>query len=153
MVDLQCRMTCRNDRSDDCWLGAASVEAGCDHDINTYDLCMVEPNGVAYSYYGVALGKGKQAAKTDLEKLNLHREPCTVNDAVKYTAKILTMLHRENCDNDGKTLEIEMSWICPASKNEHFGIPLDIIASAKAWAQEQLDADDGDAEDDEGMEE
>jgi 20S proteasome alpha/beta subunit len=35
---------------------------------------MVEPNRVAYSYYGVATGKGKQAAKTELEKLNLNKE-------------------------------------------------------------------------------
>jgi 20S proteasome subunit alpha 7 len=131
--------------------GAAAVLGAYDEDEKTYSLSMVEPNGVAYSYYGVATGKGKQAAKTELEKLNLNKEPCTSAEAVQHIAKILTLLHQENKDNERKPLEMEISWICDASKNKHVGVPLETIAAARVWAKEQLEEDE--EEDEEVMEE
>lgn len=131
--------------------GAACVQGGYDQETKELSLFMVEPNGAAYSYYGVAVGKGKQAAKTELEKLNLHKEPCSSADAVKHIAKILTLLHQENKDNSGKPLEMELSWICEASKYKHVGVPKDVIAEARTWAQTQLDEEEDD--DEEEMEE
>jgi 20S proteasome subunit alpha 7 len=147
--------------------GAAAVLAAYDPNAAATDddnnkscgLYMVEPNGAAFSYYGVATGKGKQAAKTELEKLQLHKQGeagstsgITTDEAVKHIAKILTLLHAENKDNEGKKLEIELSWICEASNWKHVGVPKTIIASAMAWAKEQLEADD-DEDDDDDVEE
>lgn len=126
--------------------GAACVIAGYDPDVGEHSLHMVEPNGSAYAYYGVAVGKGKQAAKTELEKLNLHKEPCTVDVAVKHIAKILTLLHQENKDTSSKQLEMELSWICQASNWKHAGVPKDIIEAARAWAQQELENEDDDEE-------
>ena len=131
--------------------GASCVIGAYDQDSKEFKLHMVEPNGSAASYYGVATGKGKQAAKTELEKLNLHKEPCTVDEAVKHIAKILTMLHQENKDNEGKPLEMELSWICEASKYKHVGVPKARIAEVTAWVHEQLEEDDD--EEEEAMEE
>ena len=39
--------------------------AGFDQETKEFTLSMAEPNGSAYSYYGVAVGNGKQAAKLD----------------------------------------------------------------------------------------
>lgn len=130
--------------------GAACVVGGYDQETKETGLYMVEPNGASFGYYGVAVGKGKQAAKTELEKLNLHREPCTAADAVKHIAKILTMLHQENKDNSGKPLEMELSWICEESGYKHVGVPKDRIEEARKWAVEQLEDEE---EDDEEMEE
>lgn len=132
--------------------GAACVLGAYDEAEKKCSLSMVEPNGVAYSYYGVATGKGKQAAKTELEKLNLHKDPCTTLEAVKHIAKILTLLHQENKDNEGKKLEMEISWICEETKWKHVGVPLDTIAAARKWADEQLEEDE-EEEEDEVMEE
>jgi len=131
--------------------GASCVMGAYDQEEKKYGLYMVEPNGAAYSFYGVATGKGKQAAKTELEKLNLNKEPCTSADAVKHIAKILTLLHQENKDNEGKPLELEISWICEASGQKHAGVPKDTIAAAMAWATEQLEEEEED--DDDEMEE
>jgi len=137
--------------------GASSIIGAYDAELQKTKLYMVEPNGVAYSYYGVATGKGKQAAKTELEKLNLHKDDCavTTSDAVRHICKILTMLHKESKDNEGKPLEIEISWICKESEYQHVGVPKDIIAEARTWAAEQLEAEeeDDDDDDEEGMEE
>ena len=137
--------------------GAACVIAGYDEDIKEHSLYMVEPNGAAYSYFGIAVGKGKQAAKTELEKLNLHKDDpsgenaITSLAAVQHICKILMLLHQENKDISSKPLEMEFSWVCKDSNWKHVGVPRDIIASAKTWAQQQL-AEDEDDDDDEGME-
>ena len=103
----------------------------------------------------MATGKGKQAAKTELEKLQLHKEPCAVSsdDAVKHIAKILVMLHQENKDNQGKKLEMELSWICAKSDYKHQPVPKDVIAAATTWAQEQLDEEEEDDDEDQQMQE
>jgi 20S proteasome subunit alpha 7 len=140
--------------------GASCVLAGYDADVQEHSLYMVEPNGAAYSYYGVAVGKGKQAAKTELEKLNLHKQEdemdpqnaITSVKAVQHICKILMLLHQENKDTSSKPLEMEISWICKDSKWKHVGVPRDIIASAKTWAQQQLADDEEDEDDEEEME-
>jgi 20S proteasome subunit alpha 7 len=133
--------------------GATALLGGYDQDTKQPCLYMIEPNGCAYSYFGVATGKGRQAAKTELEKLNLNKEPCTTAEAVKNMSKILTMLHQENKDNASKPLEMEFSWICEASEWKHVGVPKDIIADAVAWAKEQLEAAEEDDDEEAGMEE
>jgi len=131
--------------------GASCVIGAYDHDVKQFSLHLVEPNGAASSYFGVATGKGKQAAKTELEKLNLHKEPCTTDEALKHIAKILSMLHQENKDNEGKPLEMELSWICEASNYKHVGVPQEKIAEVTAWVKAQLEEDEED--DEEVMEE
>jgi 20S proteasome subunit alpha 7 len=39
-------------------------------------LYMIEPSGISYGYHGCAIGKAKQAAKTEIEKLNLKDMTC-----------------------------------------------------------------------------
>merc|ERR1712087_1018757 len=116
-------------------------------------LQLLEPNGAPYKYYGVATGKGKQAAKTELEKLNLHKTPILAEDAVKQILRILHMLHQEQ--KDAKPIEIELSWICEASNWTHQGVPKDLMKTAEEWALEQLEEEeeDDDDDDEEGMEE
>jgi 20S proteasome subunit alpha 7 len=128
--------------------GAAALLAAYDDDMEQPALYMVEPNGVAYSYYGVAAGKGKQAAKTELEKLQLHKAESRISctEAVQQATKILTMLFQEQSENEGKQLELEVSWICKDSNWEHVYVPAETVAAAKAWAKEQLEAEDDDEE-------
>lgn len=129
--------------------GAAAVIAGYDTDTKECSLQLLEPNGAPYKYYGVATGKGKQAAKTELEKLNLRNAPIQVEDAVKHILRILHLLHQEQ--KDAKPIEIELSWICEASGWTHQGVPKDLIKTSEEWAKEQLDEEEEDEE--EGMEE
>lgn len=132
--------------------GAAAVLAGYDPDTGECSLHLVEPNGAPYRYYGVATGKGKQAAKTELEKLNLNKTPISVDDAVRQILRILHFLHQEQ--KDAKPMEVEVSWICEASGWKHQGVPKDIIKAGEAWAKEQLEEEDEAEEDEEeGMEE
>mmetsp|Transcript_12125 Transcript_12125/g.34751 ORF Transcript_12125/g.34751 Transcript_12125/m.34751 type:complete len:266 (+) Transcript_12125:152-949(+) len=125
--------------------GAAAVIAGRDEDTQECSLYMVEPNGAPYKYYGVATGKGKQAAKTELEKLNLNKEPILVADAVKQILRILHLLHHEQ--KDAKPIEVEVSWICQASGWKHMAVPKDTLKAAEDWAKEQLEEEEEEEED------
>ena len=131
--------------------GAAAVIAGYDPDTKECSLTLMEPAGAPYQFYGVATGKGKQAAKTELEKLNLHKEPISVDDAVKQIVRILLLLHQEQ--KDAKPIEIELSWICEASDWKHVGVPKDLISSAETWAKEQLEEEEDEDDDDDDDEE
>jgi 20S proteasome subunit alpha 7 len=126
--------------------GAAVLLGGYDVETKDYSLHMVEPNGCAYRYYAVAAGKGRQAAKTELEKLLLHTNAPTIStprEACQQICKILHMLHDDAKD---KPFELELSWICAESNNKHVGVPKDIVKDSVAWAKQQLEDDDDDAE-------
>lgn len=131
--------------------GAAAVIAGYDVDTKECSLHLLEPNGAPYRYYGVATGKGKQAAKTELEKLDLHKTPLPADEAVKQILRILHLLHQES--KDSKPIEVEVSWICEASGWKHKGVPKDILKTSEEWAKEQLEEEEEDDDDDEEMEE
>ncbi|CAJ1947820.1 unnamed protein product [Sphenostylis stenocarpa] len=117
---------------------------GCGVILGGYDrdgpqLYMVEPSGVSYRYFGAAIGKGRQAAKTEIEKLKLADMTC--RQGVIEVAKIIYGVHDEAKDKD---FELEMSWVCDESKRQHEKVPDELLEEAKAAAKaalEEMDAD------------
>ena len=108
-------------------------------------LYALEPDGSGYKYYGCALGKAKQQAKTMIEALNL--ETLTCRQAVEEIAKMLHQVHDELKD---KAFELEMSWICEESGRKHCLVPAEVLKEAEVAAKAALDSDDsGDDDDDE----
>jgi len=101
-------------------------------------LFCCEPNGLAYKYKGTAVGKGRQAAKTEIEKLLAAPEGISCKDALQAVAKILHKVH----DEKDRDFELECSWICPASDYEHRSVPEDLLKAAEKKAKEELEAED-----------
>ncbi|TPX33162.1 hypothetical protein SmJEL517_g03836 [Synchytrium microbalum] len=103
-------------------------------------MYVVEPSGVYYGYYGAAVGKGKQVAKTEIEKLKLSE--MTVREAVKEAARII---HTAHDDVKDKEFELELTWVCEESKGRHQFVPKDIAdeaeRSAKASLRNEMDED------------
>ncbi|CAG8589574.1 17944_t:CDS:2 [Cetraspora pellucida] len=95
-------------------------------------LFMVEPSGVYWGYHGCAIGKGKQVAKTEIEKLKLAE--MSVLDAVKEAARIIYTVHDEAKD---KEFELELSWITEENRRHQF-VPDDIATEAERLAKESL---------------
>ncbi|PPR94895.1 hypothetical protein GOBAR_AA25766 [Gossypium barbadense] len=114
---------------------------GCGVILGGYDrdgpqLYMVEPSGISYRYFGAAVGKGN---KLEIEKLKLSEMTC--REGVIEVAKIIYKLHDEAKD---KAFELEMSWVCDESKQQHQKVPDDLLEEAKAAARialEEMDAD------------
>jgi len=97
---------------------------------NQPQLYMIEPSGIAYGYLGIAVGKAKQAAKGELDKLNY--KEMTVEKALLEVARIIYSTHDEVKD---KEFELEMSWICEKSNFQHQMVPKDILQKVVQQAQ------------------
>ncbi len=104
---------------------------------------MIDPSGMSYRYFGCALGKGRQGAKTELEKLKLTELKCS--EAMKHVAKVLHVLHDETKD---KPFELEMSWVCEATSWKHERVPEELVSAANSWAIASIEEDEMDAGDD-----
>jgi len=96
-------------------------------------LYVVEPSGVFYGYHGAAVGKGRQLAKTELEKLDLPN--MTTRQAVFEAARIIYLVHDDAKDKD---FELELSWIGAETDYKHAPVPKDLLAEADSKAKEAL---------------
>lgn len=124
--------------------GAAALVGS--YDDKGPELYMIEPSGVSYRYFGVAIGKARQGAKTELEKTDFKKVTC--REAVKEIARIIYYLHDEVKD---KPFELELTWVCDESKRKHQLVPEDLRQEAIALAIEakKRAEEAGDEDDDE----
>jgi len=112
------------------------------------ELYCLEPSGICYRYSAAAIGKYKQGAKTELEKINFQTITC--REAVKEIAKIIYKLHDDIKD---KAFELELSWVCDESKSKHVFVPKDLRDEAVSLGQAEkkkaeMDAESDDDDDD-----
>lgn len=106
-------------------------------------LYMIEPSGLYFGYHGCAVGKGKQLAKTEIEKLKLGEITC--REAIKEAARIIYTVHDDVKD---KEFELELSWICDESNNIHQYVPEDLAREAEEAAKASTDEDEEEDEED-----
>ncbi|KAH8106096.1 20S proteasome subunit [Cristinia sonorae] len=97
-------------------------------------LFVIEPSGVAYGYHGAAVGKGRQLAKTELEKLKLSE--LTTREAVFEAARIIHLVHDDAKEKD---FELELSWIGDETNGLHVPVPKDLFEEADRKAKEALE--------------
>jgi 20S proteasome subunit alpha 7 len=118
-------------------------------------LYMIEPSGLYWGYYGAATGKGRQAAKAELEKLDLAGGKVSLEEGVKEAARIIYVAHDDNKD---KEFELEMTWISGLdgpTKGRHEEVPKEIREEAERLAKIALEGEDEEEEkkDEDKMEE
>ncbi|PIO74263.1 peptidase, T1 family [Teladorsagia circumcincta] len=102
-------------------------------------LFLVEPSGLCYEYKAWAVGKHRQAAKAEIEKLKL--EEYDMKDLVKEAARIIMAIRDENKDKD---VQIELGWVGEHTEGKHQTVPADVVSAAEEWAHAKLDEDDMD---------
>jgi len=115
--------------------GTCAVVASYDT-FDGYGLYMIEPSGQYFGYYGVAAGKGKQTAKSELDKRDFKNMTC--KEALFYVAKMLHLCHEEFKE---KRYELEISWICDATKQIHQRVPKDVQEEVEKKALEAIEQD------------
>jgi len=119
--------------------GCAALLGCVDKETKKPSLFCIEPQGQVSKYSGTASGKGKQAAKTEIEKLFASTNGnITCEKALVHAAKILHKVH----DEKDKDFELECSWICASSKYEHASVPDAILKAAEAEAKKMIEAED-----------
>ncbi|KAL7548027.1 hypothetical protein ACHAWF_011308 [Thalassiosira exigua] len=130
--------------------GASCLVATYDPSTKKHSLHMIEPSGVSYEYFGAAAGRGRQPARTEMEKLTINPktaggggdggggegELISVEEGVKQLAKIIYTLHDESKD---KPFELEMSWLSEGTGWKHKGVPRDVIREATEWAKKEIE--------------
>lgn len=110
-------------------------------------LYMVDPSGTYWGYKGAAMGKGRQTARAELEKLKLPE--ITAREAVKEAARIIYLAHE---DNKEKEFELEVSWVSTSETGGiHKLVPTELLEEAQKYAEEEQEDDDSDSESDEEM--
>jgi len=119
-----------------------SILLGTWDEVNGPKLMEIDPAGSTRGYYGCAVGKGRQNAKTEIEKLDMSKMSC--RELVKEVAKVIYSVHDEVKD---KHFELELSWIGKDTNGRHELVPKDIFEEAKKYAEEALnDSDDEDTD-------
>jgi len=109
-------------------LGAFDAELEINQTNFQGELYCIEPSGTCYKYFGNAIGKGKQSAKTEIEKLKLNELTC--EEAVFHLCKILNLVHDESKEKK-KKMEVEIAWISPQSKMQFDFVPKNILEDAE----------------------
>ncbi|KAF7433250.1 hypothetical protein PC9H_005200 [Pleurotus ostreatus] len=112
--------------------GVSTILGGVDK--NGPQLFVLEPSGTYHGYHGAAVGKGRQLAKTELEKLQL--ADLTMREAVMQAARIIYLVHE---DAKEKEFELEMSWIGEETGNKHVPVPEDLLKEAETQAKAALE--------------
>jgi len=106
-------------------------------------LFCIEPSGTSYGYLGCAAGKAKQAAKTEIEKIDLKNMTC--KDLIKEAAKIIYMVHDEVKD---KMFELELSWVTQETQGKHMRVSEQVHKEAELFAHAAMEEDsDSDGDD------
>ena len=101
---------------------------------------MIEPSGTCWGYLGAATGKGRQTAKSELEKLDLGN--LSIEEGVKEAAKIIYLAHEDSKD---KEFELEVSQVSASATNGlHQFVPESVLEEAKQFAINEISGDDGD---------
>ncbi|CAK5275735.1 unnamed protein product [Mycena citricolor] len=111
--------------------GVSALLGGVDKDGPA--LYCIEPSGVFYGYHGAAVGKGRQLAKSELEKLKLAE--LTAREAVIEAARIIYLVHE---DAKEKEFELEMTWVGPETNGLHLAVPKDLFDEAETKAKDAL---------------
>jgi 20S proteasome subunit alpha 7 len=116
--------------------GITTIMGGVDED--GPHLYMIEPSGASWGYLGAATGKGRQVAKSELEKLDL--ASLSGREAVKEAAKIIYLAHEDTKDKD---FELEMTWVSKSDTNgRHEFVPHELLEEAKLYALEEISGGD-----------
>mmetsp|Transcript_17520 Transcript_17520/g.34887 ORF Transcript_17520/g.34887 Transcript_17520/m.34887 type:complete len:266 (+) Transcript_17520:144-941(+) len=132
--------------------GASTLMAGYDTAEKRHSLHMVDPSGMSYEYYAAAAGRGRQSAKTELEKLPLQPGGAgvTLERGLVILAKILHMLFEEGRD---KPFVIEMGWMGVRTGWKFSAVPDGLVKAAEVEAKKELEDEEGEEDEGEEMEE
>lgn len=112
--------------------GVSAIMGCIDQTTNTPELYCVEPNGESYRYLACVSGKGSQAAKTELERLDF--DTLTVADCLRHLVNIFETIQDPSRDGD---YELEVSRLCEESGWKHEHVPFDEIIALQEQSMEE----------------
>merc|ERR1712066_1137611 len=101
-----------------------------------------EPNGVAWRYKGVSLGSNKNAAKTELERLDPKLGNLCVIEGARNACKII---HGVRDQQSTKKYAIDISFIGGIHGKTHKTVSEQMKHQFEEWAKLELESDSEDS--------
>lgn len=130
--------------------GCSIIVGGQNPNTSKHELWMAEPSGVCWRYKGISIGKTKQAAKTELEKIDPKLGELPVTQGLKEAVKVIQAVRDEN--NTSRTFNIDLSFIGGENGDKHKFASDTLKAECEDWAKAALnDSDDEDDDEDDEM--
>lgn len=103
------------------------------------ELYMIDPSALVCGYNGCAIGKAKQGAKTEIEKIDFSNITC--QQALKEAAKIIYVVHDEVKDKD---FDLQLSWVGNDTDKKHTMVPETLQKQAEDYAKQSMEDSDSD---------
>lgn len=130
--------------------GCSIIIGGLNHDTASHEIWMAEPSGVCWKYKGVSVGKTKQAAKTELEKIDPKLGELSVEQGIKEAVKVVHAVRDDS--SSSRTYVIDLSAVGGDHGSRHKFVADDVKKAAEDWAKSALDSDDDEDDDDDDEE-
>lgn len=105
------------------------------YDKNGPQLYSIEPSGLYWGYQATAVGKGKQLAQTELEKLKF--DELSMRQAALEAARIIHLVHDPTKD---KAFELELSWVGKDSQFKHVHVPQQLYDEANEYGRSHAES-------------
>jgi 20S proteasome subunit alpha 7 len=102
-----------------------------------FSLYSIDAAGACYKFFGVAIGKGRQIVKTEIEKLDRQNMTCE-----ECLIPVATLMRRAHDDTKIRDVELEMAWICFSSNFEHAMVPRSKVQEAIQEANASIENQD-----------
>jgi len=118
--------------------GCSMLLGSVEKDTKEASLFVIEPSGLVFKYKGHAVGKHRQAAKTELEKILTSKPDITCREALVHIAKIMHKVH----DEKDRDFELDCAWVCPESNFQHAPVPHDVLKAAEDEAKRLIEAEE-----------
>jgi len=113
---------------------------------NGPSIYLVEPSGLVYRYKAWAMGKNRQAAKTEIEKIADTLEPMEMGQMVKEAVRII-MTVRDEGSSKQKNQRIDIGWVGENTRGKHQVVDQAIVIDAEKWVADKLAEEDAAMED------
>ncbi|KAF7458594.1 proteasome subunit alpha type-3 [Cryptosporidium felis] len=113
--------------------GCSILLGGIDQDRGT-ELYCINPSGSCYKYRAMAVGKGRQFARTDLEKLV--EKNLSEDDAIYEAARVIVQSREEGASNN---LELEIAFIGPGSDYQFSVLKEELISSLNSRVESYIE--------------
>lgn len=97
-------------------------------------LYCIQPSGAVTGYFGCAIGKAADAARSEMENIDINNVPIT--QLVKEAARIIYVVHNE--DRTSPNFELELSWSGKITNGRHVLVPPHVRKEAEDYAEEML---------------
>lgn len=97
-------------------------------------LYCIETSGAVAGYFGCAIGKAAEAARSKME--NVDFKNTSITQLVKDATRIIYSLHDE--DRATPNFELELSWSGKITNGRHIPVPSRVRKEAEDYAEEML---------------